>query len=191
MGDPVRKSKKYEKPKKLWNKERIESEGAIKTEFGLKNSRELWTMQTLLRRIRREARRLLSGKGANADVRSSQLLNRVRKFFLQKPELSLDDLLSLTVKDVLQRRLQSVVVKKNFAQTMPQARQFIAHGHISVNGKHVSSPSYLVSFEEEASVNWSGKPLGSFSEKPAAPKVEIVSKPIEEKEVEKKAEGVA
>ncbi|HLC38303.1 MAG TPA: 30S ribosomal protein S4 [Candidatus Norongarragalinales archaeon] len=176
MGDPVRKSKKYERPKKLWDKKRIEEEGALKTEFGLKNSRELWIMQTILRRIRREARRLLSGKGANAEIRSTQLLARSKKFFVQKEDLTLDDLLSLSVKDVLQRRLQSIVVKKRLAKTMHQARQFITHGHVSINGMHVSSPSYLVSFAEEANVNWSGKPLGSFEKMDEKPAVVITEK---------------
>jgi small subunit ribosomal protein S4 len=162
VGDPVRKSKKYERPKKLWDKKRIETEGALREEFGLKNSRELWIMQTILRRVRREARRLLSGKGANAESRSKQLLERAKKFFVQNQELTLDDLLSLSVSDFLQRRLQSIVVKKRLAKTMRQARQFITHGHVSINGKTVSSPSYLVSFVEEANVSWSGKPLGSF-----------------------------
>ena len=150
MGDPVRKSKQFEKPKRLWDKPRIEAEKALRNEFGLKNARELWRMQTLLRRVRREARRLLSGKGAQTEERASKLLSRVKKFFLQKQDASLDDLLSLNVRDVLLRRLQSIAMKKGFAKTQHQARQFITHGHVSIRGKRVSSPSYLVSFEEGA-----------------------------------------
>jgi len=147
MGDPVRKKKKFEKPKKLWDKARIEAESKIREDFGLKNARELWGMQTLLRRVRREARRLLSGKGKNIDERKGKLLKRVNRLFLQKQDLTLDDLLSLTVRDVLERRLQSVLVKKNMAKTMRQSRQFITHGHVSVNGRKVSSPSFGLCLE--------------------------------------------
>ena len=159
MGDPVRKSKKFEKPKRLWDKARIEAEKSLRNEFGLKNARELWGMTTLLRRIRREARRLLSGKGAQTEDRAKKLLSRVTRLFLQKPEASLDDLLSLNVKDILNRRLQSVVVRKGFAKTMHQARQFITHGHVAIAGHKVSAPSYLVSFDEESRVEWFKKPV--------------------------------
>ena len=168
MGDPTRRKKQYEKPKKLWDKARIEAESKLREDFGLKNARELWRVQTILRRIRREARRLLSGKGAHTQERAERLLARVKKMFLQKANLTLDDLLSLGVKDVLERRLQSVVVKKRLAKTMHQARQFIAHGDVSVRGKRVSAPSYLVSFEEEAQVDWFKKPMGVFATTAAA-----------------------
>ncbi len=181
MGDPVRKSKKFEKPKRLWDKARIEAEKSLRNEFGLKNARELWRVQTLLRRIRREARRLLSGKGAQTEERAKKLLARVTRLFLQKPEASLDDLLSLNVKDILNRRLQSVVVRKGFAKTMHQARQFITHGHVAIAGRKVSAPSYLVSFDEESGVEWFKKPIIVESkpavEEPAVPAVEAAGEP--------------
>src|SRR3989338_6949977 len=112
MGDPTRLKKKYDKPKKLWDKARIESERKLRDDYGLKNAPELWRVQTTLRRIRREARRLLTGKGANSKERAEKLLARVNKLFLHKPELTIDDLLSLSVRDILERRLQSIIVKK-------------------------------------------------------------------------------
>lgn len=50
-----------------------------------------------------------------------------------------ENLLSL-----LERRLDNVVYRLGFASSRPQARQFILHGHISVNGKKVNVASYLV-----------------------------------------------
>jgi small subunit ribosomal protein S4 len=44
----------------------------------------------------------------------------------------------------LERRLDNVVFRLKFAATRPQARQVVVHGHVFVNGKRVSSPSYLV-----------------------------------------------
>lgn len=51
-----------------------------------------------------------------------------------------DNLLSL-----LERRIDNVVFRLKMATSRKQARQLIVHGHIVVNGKKVSSPSYQVS----------------------------------------------
>ncbi len=159
MGDPRKKRKLYEKPKKLWDSKRIEEEKSLREEFGLKNARELWRMQTILRKIRREARRLLSKKGKNVEGRAEQLLKRVKKFLINKQDATLDDVLALTTHDILARRLESIVLKKNLAKTAKQARQFIVHGHVSVDGRKVTAPSYLTSFSEEPHVNWFKKPI--------------------------------
>lgn len=45
---------------------------------------------------------------------------------------------------LLERRLDNVVYRLGFARTRPQARQFVTHGHVSVDGRRVSVPSYLV-----------------------------------------------
>ena len=45
---------------------------------------------------------------------------------------------------LLERRLDSVVFRMGFANTRRQARQFVRHGHITVNGKRVDIPSALV-----------------------------------------------
>lgn len=45
---------------------------------------------------------------------------------------------------ILESRLDNVVYRLGFAKTRKQARQMVNHGHISVNGKKVDIPSYLV-----------------------------------------------
>jgi small subunit ribosomal protein S4 len=44
----------------------------------------------------------------------------------------------------LELRLDNVVYRAGWAATRPQARQFVSHGHLSVNGKRVTIPSYRV-----------------------------------------------
>jgi small subunit ribosomal protein S4 len=44
----------------------------------------------------------------------------------------------------LELRLDNVAYRAGWAATRPQARQFVSHGHISVNGKRVTIPSYRV-----------------------------------------------
>ena len=46
---------------------------------------------------------------------------------------------------MLERRLDNVVYRLGIGASRPQARQWVRHGHILVNGKKVSIPSYLVS----------------------------------------------
>ncbi len=45
----------------------------------------------------------------------------------------------------LETRLDNLVYRLGFAKTRYQARQFVGHGHIVVNGKKVTVPSYHVS----------------------------------------------
>ncbi|MBN1908534.1 MAG: 30S ribosomal protein S4 [Pirellulales bacterium] len=45
---------------------------------------------------------------------------------------------------LLERRLDNVVHRLGFGQSRAQARQIVAHGHITVNGQRVDIPSYLV-----------------------------------------------
>ena len=45
---------------------------------------------------------------------------------------------------MLERRLDNIVYRAGLAATRPQARQFVNHGHVDVNGKRVTIPSYRV-----------------------------------------------
>jgi small subunit ribosomal protein S4 len=58
---------------------------------------------------------------------------------------------------LLERRLDNVVYRMRFASSRSQARQFVLHGHILVNGQKVSIPSYLVKADNEISVAGSSK----------------------------------
>jgi small subunit ribosomal protein S4 len=49
-----------------------------------------------------------------------------------------------TLLQLLETRLDNVVFRIGFSTTRPGARQMVTHGHIRVNGRKVSSPSYNV-----------------------------------------------
>lgn len=66
----------------------------------------------------------------------------------------LDDVLNLTIHDIMERRLQTILVRKKMALTMKQARQMITHGHIMIGDKIVRSPSHLVTLEEEKMIRY-------------------------------------
>ncbi len=46
--------------------------------------------------------------------------------------------------ELLERRLDAVIYRMKFAITPFAARQIVNHGHVTVNGKRVNIPSYLV-----------------------------------------------
>ena len=50
--------------------------------------------------------------------------------------------------EVLERRLDAVIYRAKFVPTVFSARQFVNHGHITVNGKRVTIPSYQVKDED-------------------------------------------
>jgi small subunit ribosomal protein S4 len=152
MGQPRRITKKYSTPKHPWRAERIAEEKEIGRKYGLKNKKEIWKAHASLRAARQQARKLLAQKTAQAEVERTQLIARLVRLGLLKPDAGVDDILALTTTDFLDRRLQTVVHKLNMASTISQARQFITHGHVLIKGKKVTAPSYPVRAEEETQI---------------------------------------
>jgi small subunit ribosomal protein S4 len=60
---------------------------------------------------------------------------------------------------LLERRLDAVVYRCKFAPTPFAARQFVNHGHITVNGRRVNIPSYLVKAGDVIAVKDTSKQL--------------------------------
>ncbi|MEM4235601.1 MAG: 30S ribosomal protein S4, partial [Candidatus Anstonellaceae archaeon] len=73
---------------------------------------------------------------------------------IAKKSMKLEDILGLSVRDFLERRLQTLVVRKGLARTQKQARQLIVHGFIAVNGRRVTIPSYFVTAMEEPTIEY-------------------------------------
>ena len=115
--------------------------------------RELWIMQKELKRVRREARRLLS-LGEKGKIEGRKLLDKCMRLGYAKEGVNLDGLLALTIRDILERRLETRVLKRGLAKSMKQSRQLIAHGLITVKGRRVSAPSYIVPVSEEGTVTY-------------------------------------
>ncbi|HEC72681.1 MAG TPA: 30S ribosomal protein S4, partial [Thermoplasmatales archaeon] len=147
MGDPKFARKKYETPSHPWDKDRIEAENALIKKYGLKNKREIWRAQTMLRKFRAQARSLL-GKVTSSDPQvkreTEQLLGRLHRLGILPENATLDDVLALDVESILKRRLQTIVYLKGLASTPFQARQFIVHGHICIDNRRVTAPGYMV-----------------------------------------------
>jgi len=154
MGDPKKPRKKWEPPGHPWVKERLMEEMRLVGIYGLRNKRELWIAKTMLRRIRARARALLSKPPELRAAEEKALITRLYKLGLLPSEnATLDDVLSLTVDHILERRLQTIVYKKGLAKSIHEARQLIAHGHIAINGRRVTAPGYLVKRDEEDAID--------------------------------------
>lgn len=152
MGDPKKQRRSYSKPRQLWQMERIEREKKLVKKYGLKNGKELWKVESLLRTFRRRARKLLTLKTEQAEIEKKQLLDRLSTLNVLKKSAGIDDVLVMKIEDILERRLQTIVQKTGLANTPKQARQFIVHGLITIGGNKVTSPSYLVKRDEEKDI---------------------------------------
>jgi small subunit ribosomal protein S4 len=60
---------------------------------------------------------------------------------------------------LLERRLDALVYRAKFVPTVFAARQFISHGHISVNGRRVTIPSYRLKLNDVVEVREKAKQL--------------------------------
>jgi len=158
MGDPKKQHKAYTSPLKRWDKEKIELERALVKTYGLRRKKELWGLEALLRRIRSRAKNLIAKKDANEE---KIILQKLHKLGVIRANATLDDVLSLQIQQILERRLQTIIHKSNFANTPKQARQFIVHGHVEVDGIKVTAPSYWVSLEEQSKISF--KPKSSLN----------------------------
>ncbi|OKY78913.1 MAG: Ribosomal protein S4 [Candidatus Methanohalarchaeum thermophilum] len=178
---PRGSGKQYETPPRPWQQDRMESESRLIENYGLKNKKELWRAESKLRKYRREARNLLaeigrSGKRAQkAEKEKEEFLTKLKKYGLVTEDASLDDVLALDTRRLLQRRLQTQVHKKGLATSIKQARQFIVHGHIAVDGKKVTIPSYKIKKDQEQKIEYyTNSPLNNeqHPEKPEKVKEE-------------------
>ncbi|MCK4589891.1 MAG: 30S ribosomal protein S4 [Nanoarchaeota archaeon] len=157
MGDPKKPKKKYFTPRHPWVKERIDQEKELTREFALKNKKEIYKIDSVLKKFKDRAKNLISATTKQGEKEKKQLLQRLHKLGLVSPEAALDDVLSLNLKDIMDRRLQNMVTKKALARTQAQARQFIVHQHIMIKGKKVTAPNYLVTRAEEDSIQFTPK----------------------------------
>jgi small subunit ribosomal protein S4 len=157
MGNPKFPRRKYDTPSHPWQGDRINLENDLINKFGLKNKREVWKAQSMLRRFRQQARflnaRLRMGD-IQAEKEKDQLLNKLITYGILPTNSNLNDVLILDLEVILNKRLQTQVYMKGLAHTPKQARQFIVHGHISIDGRKVTIPGYFVKRHEEPLIEY-------------------------------------
>lgn len=166
MGDPKKKQKRYTTPKRPYNQDALEEELRLLGAYGLRNKRELWRHRTEVSRIRRMAREKLSMEPVERAEGERIMKRKLHKLGLVDERATLEDILTLRIEGLMERRLQTVVYRKGMAKSLFQARQLITHGHISVGGKKVRAPSYLVTLEDEAQLEFASSSPVAVKEHP-------------------------
>ncbi len=138
-----RKHKNYSRPKRPFDKARIDEEKEIVKKFGLKNKKEIWKAEAKINRFRERAKKNVSASEEDKKL----FFSRLNKIGLNVNSIA--EVLSLTKEDLLNRRLQTIVSRKGLAKTVKEARQMITHKKILVEGEAVNIPSYIVPVELE------------------------------------------
>lgn len=171
MGDIKRKRKMFSRPKKLFDRTRMDEENVLVKKYGLKNKREIWKAKTAVSKLRRRAKGLIG-----SDIKEQQaFFDKLNKVGMGVTDIS--DVLGLTEEAVFERRLQTFVVKKKLATTAKGARQLIVHKNVLVDGKTVNIPSFVVTLDLEDKI--------SLKER----KVKKVEEPVVEEEAEEPEEN--
>ena len=194
MGDIKRKRKMFSRPKKLFDRTRMDEENVLVNKYGLKNKREIWKAKTAVSKLRRRAKALI-GK---SDEEQRAFFDKLTKNGMKIVDIS--DVLALTEENVFERRLQTFVVKKKLASTMKGARQMIVHKNVLVDGNVVNIPSFVVTTELEGKISLKEKKAkvsasqdGSQSETEdgsAMPGAGATEEKVEEEKKEDNAEEV-
>jgi small subunit ribosomal protein S4 len=182
MGDPRKPRKSFETPRHPWRKDQLEEELHLVGEYGLRNKRELRRHETDLSQIRGIARTLLGAEEEQRGPLERQYLTSLARKGILPESATVDNILDLNVKDIMERRLQTIVFRTALAKSIHQARQFVIHGHISVAGDIVTVPSYVVRRDQESRIAFHQSSPLTNAQHPAraAPTGKRVTRIIEE-----------
>merc|ERR1712086_344628 len=140
-------SKQSKNPRRPFEKEKLINDLTTIGIYGLRCKREVWSQQLVLAKLRKAARVLLTMDDTDPRriFEGDALIKRmVRLGLLDKYQRKLDYVLGLTVHQFMERRLQTLVVKRNLARSVHQARVLIRQRHIAVGKQMVDIPSFLV-----------------------------------------------
>lgn len=153
MGDIKRKRKLFSRPKKLFDRARMDEENILVKRYGLKNKREIWKVKTAVSKLRRRAKTLIG-----ADMEEQQkFFDKLNKVGMNVHDVS--DVLALTEENVFERRLQTMLFKKKLANTVKGARQLIVHKNVLVDGNVVNVPSFVVTTDLEDKITLKEKKI--------------------------------
>jgi len=159
MGDIRRKRKLFSRPRKPFDRKRIDEENALIKKYGLKNKREIWKAKSFVSKLRRRAKDLIGAK----ESEQKQFFDKLTKMGLKTSNTS--DVLALTEENLLERRLQTFVFRKKLANTVGQARQFIVHKNVLVDGNVVNIPSFIVTLDLENKISVKERKIKEVKEK--------------------------
>jgi len=158
----IKKKRKFEWPKKLYDKPRILEENKLVEKYGLKNKKEIWKAEAKIKYFRTRAKSLITADPEE----QKKFSDKINKIGIKVENVT--DVLSLNKEDLLKRRLPSVLVEKKLANTSKHARQLVVHKRVMISGNVINIPSYIVRKVEENQI--------SVQKKIRKPKIKETSK---------------
>ncbi|MGE5533055.1 MAG: 30S ribosomal protein S4 [Bacillota bacterium] len=179
MGDPKKQRKKFDTPRFRWRKDVLQEELKLLGQFGLRNKHELWRHKTALSKNRSIARSLISKSTEERAKMENELLAQLKKKGILQETAVLDNVLDLTIEDILERRLQTIIFRKGLARTVYQARQLITHGHVTIDGRRVTIPGYIVPKDAEGKIIYSPESALAKPEHALRVGLTVVAKQVE------------
>merc|ERR1711977_498287 len=157
-------SKKSKPPRRPYEKERLDAELKIIGQFGLRNKKEIWRVRLALAKIRSTARTLLTKdeKDPQRIFEGQALMRRMIRYgILEEDKQRLDYVLSLSIENFMERRLQTLVFKRGLAKSIHHARVLIRQRHIRVGRQIVNVPSFMVRVESQPHIEFAvNSPFG-------------------------------
>ena len=147
MGDIKRKRKLFSRPKRLFDRTRMDEENVLIKRYGLRNKREIWKTKTAVSKLRRRAKSLIGKDMAEQQA----FFDKLNKIGMNIADVS--DVLALTEENLFERRLQTFLFKKKLANTVKAARQLIVHKNVLVDGHVVNIPSFIVTKKLENKIS--------------------------------------
>jgi len=153
MGDPRKPKKTFRRPRQIWTTDQLNSELYLIGSYGLRSKNELWKAQTKVADIRNQARELLALTMEGRQEKETKLLTYLQRLGLVQESATLDDVLNLKIEDILERRLQTIVMKKAIIKSPHQARQLVVHGHVSIGERIINIPGYRVKKDDESRIS--------------------------------------
>lgn len=123
----------YKKPKNPYEKSRLKFELIVIGKHGLKNKKELWRHQFILSKIRYISGKVLQNKTHLSKI---PLLKYALLWFCYKYKLldstqrGVEYILTISLENLLKRRIQYLIYEKKISYSIHQARLMILHKHI-------------------------------------------------------------
>jgi len=145
------------KPRRPFEKERLDGELKLVGEYGLKNKREVWRTRLALSKIRTKARILLTLPETDEKriFEGEALIRRLHRYGILATEKDkLDHVLGLRIEDFMERRLQTKVFQQGLARSIHHARVLIKQRHIRVGNQMVDIPSFVVRTDSEKHIDF-------------------------------------
>lgn len=147
------------KPKNPFEKKRFESELKTINKYGLKSKVELWKYQLLIAKLKKISGKVLRNE---IDYDSSAVVSKKYNLLwfcfkfnlLLESESGLEYVLRVSLEQMLERRIQFLIVRLGMATTCHEARIKLLHKRVMFKTQSIDKPSFLVRKSNEDKIKF-------------------------------------